>query len=212
MLSLPLCVTSQTSRDPPAASPRWFRARPSTTQPGLESRWCCRAFLPSFSSFLFFLPFLPSFSSFFLHLCTHMHMILLTYRVCASTPKGFEPLRAEPNGFLIHLLNHSDTVSSAASLQSAPEPSPMLHIIPQCLLCRRPSLTVDTFLAFSLSQPLSLPPRCASTSSSRGYGATAARLTPDQKVGGSSLSGLILFLPELFLSGFPQPELWPMDF
>ena len=31
----------------------------------------------------------------------------------ASTPKGFEPLRAEPNGFLVHLLSHSDTVSSA---------------------------------------------------------------------------------------------------
>ena len=27
------------------------------------------------------------------------------------TPRGFEPLRAEPNGFLVHLLNHSDTVS-----------------------------------------------------------------------------------------------------
>ena len=30
-----------------------------------------------------------------------------------STPRGFEPLRAEPNGFLVHLLNHSDTVSLA---------------------------------------------------------------------------------------------------
>ena len=28
-----------------------------------------------------------------------------------ATPRGFEPLRAEPNGFLVHLLNHSDTVS-----------------------------------------------------------------------------------------------------
>ena len=28
-----------------------------------------------------------------------------------ATPKGFEPLRAEPNGFLVHLLSHSDTVS-----------------------------------------------------------------------------------------------------
>ena len=28
-----------------------------------------------------------------------------------TTPKGFEPLRAEPNGFLVHLLNHSDKVS-----------------------------------------------------------------------------------------------------
>ena len=28
-----------------------------------------------------------------------------------TTPRGFEPLRAEPNGFLVDLLNHSDTVS-----------------------------------------------------------------------------------------------------
>ena len=34
---------------------------------------------------------------------------------CTSTPKGFEPLRAEPNGFLVHLLSHSDTVSSAGT-------------------------------------------------------------------------------------------------
>ena len=27
------------------------------------------------------------------------------------TARGFEPLRAEPNGFLVHLLNHSDTLS-----------------------------------------------------------------------------------------------------
>ena len=31
------------------------------------------------------------------------------------------------------------------------------------------------------------------TSCSRGYGATAARLTPDQKVGSSNLSGLTYF-------------------
>ena len=36
----------------------------------------------------------------------------------ATTAKGFEPSRAEPNGFLVHLLNHSDTVS----LQSHGEP------------------------------------------------------------------------------------------
>ena len=29
-----------------------------------------------------------------------------------STPVGFEPTRAEPNGFQVHLLNHSDTVSA----------------------------------------------------------------------------------------------------
>ena len=28
-----------------------------------------------------------------------------------ATTKGFEPSRAEPSGFLVHLLNHSDTVS-----------------------------------------------------------------------------------------------------
>ena len=28
-----------------------------------------------------------------------------------TTPAGFEPARAEPNGFLVHLLNHSDTLS-----------------------------------------------------------------------------------------------------
>ena len=31
--------------------------------------------------------------------------------VCKSTPRGFEHLRAEPNGFLVHLLSRSDTVS-----------------------------------------------------------------------------------------------------
>ena len=72
----------------------------------------------------------------------------------------------------------------------------------------------------SLSQPLSPAGRCACSSSSRGYGATAARLTPDQEVGSSSLSGLIFFLsphPVLAVaffacltaraSGLPQPEL-----
>ena len=42
----------------------------------------------------------------------------------ASTPKGFEPLRAEPNGFLVHLLSHSDTVfcrRSALAPNALPE-------------------------------------------------------------------------------------------
>ena len=30
---------------------------------------------------------------------------------CKTTPRGFEPLRAEPNGFLVHHLNHSVTLS-----------------------------------------------------------------------------------------------------
>ena len=33
------------------------------------------------------------------------------------TARGFEPLRAEPNGFLVHLLNHSDTLSLEAHNQ-----------------------------------------------------------------------------------------------
>ena len=32
-----------------------------------------------------------------------------------ATPRGFEPLQAEPNGFLVHLLDHSDTVSIVAT-------------------------------------------------------------------------------------------------
>ena len=36
-------------------------------------------------------------------------------RSIKTTPKGFEPSRAEPSGFLVHLLNHSDTVSRKAS-------------------------------------------------------------------------------------------------
>ena len=34
-----------------------------------------------------------------------------TNRSCKSTARGFEPLRAEPNGFLVHHLSHSVTLS-----------------------------------------------------------------------------------------------------
>ena len=34
-----------------------------------------------------------------------------SWRACESTTRGFEPLRAEPNGFLIHHLSHSVTLS-----------------------------------------------------------------------------------------------------
>ena len=33
-----------------------------------------------------------------------------------TTPRGFEPLRAEPIGFLVQLLNHSDTVSAISKV------------------------------------------------------------------------------------------------
>ena len=35
-----------------------------------------------------------------------------------ATARGFEPLRAEPNGFRVHLLNRSDTVSLMSGLKS----------------------------------------------------------------------------------------------
>ena len=34
-----------------------------------------------------------------------------------ATTKGFEPSRAEPNGFRVHFLNHSDTLSWAVLCQ-----------------------------------------------------------------------------------------------
>ena len=37
---------------------------------------------------------------------------------CKATPRGLEPLRAEPNGFRVHLLNRSDTVSLTVWLAS----------------------------------------------------------------------------------------------
>jgi hypothetical protein len=37
------------------------------------------------------------------------------YDNAAPTARGFEPLRAEPNGFLVHHLNHSVTLSLASS-------------------------------------------------------------------------------------------------
>ena len=43
-----------------------------------------------------------------------------------ATPRGFEPLRAEPNGFLVHLLNHSDTVSLVRSLDITS--CPTMHV------------------------------------------------------------------------------------
>jgi hypothetical protein len=36
-----------------------------------------------------------------------------------STTRGFEPLRAEPNGFLVHHLNHSVTLSLQVSGRNA---------------------------------------------------------------------------------------------
>ncbi len=39
----------------------------------------------------------------------------------AMTAAGFEPTRAEPNGFLVRLLNHSDTLPSLEQYHELPD-------------------------------------------------------------------------------------------
>ena len=41
----------------------------------------------------------------------HYNVLERSVNSFQTTPEGFEPSRAKPNGFLVHLLNHSDTVS-----------------------------------------------------------------------------------------------------
>ena len=45
-----------------------------------------------------------------------------------ATTKGFEPSRAEPNGFRVHLLNHSDTLSCRRVEQNS-------YVFPCCQCC-----------------------------------------------------------------------------
>ena len=56
--------------------------------------------------------------------------------VSKPTPRGFEPLRAEPNGFRVHLLSHSDTVSMGRTQKSRSMQMQHMH--------RRPKLRGDT--------------------------------------------------------------------
>ena len=44
------------------------------------------------------------------------HFYIKTTHGGESTARGFEPLRAEPNGFLVHHLSHSVTLSLRAEL------------------------------------------------------------------------------------------------
>ena len=41
-----------------------------------------------------------------------------------ATARGFEPLRAEPNGFRVHLLNRSDTLSWSKDAEFKPQGKP----------------------------------------------------------------------------------------
>ena len=53
-----------------------------------------------------------------LHSARRWHHCILTPKgvLVKSTARGFEPLRAEPNGFRVHLLNRSATLSWARAL------------------------------------------------------------------------------------------------
>ena len=43
-----------------------------------------------------------------------MQVVNVMMKHTKTTARGFEPLRAEPNGFLVHHLNHSVTLSLAS--------------------------------------------------------------------------------------------------
>ena len=86
-----------------------------------------------------------------------------------ATATGFEPARAEPIGFQVQLLNLSDTLS----------------VEPTRMRCRGVSPCKSDF-----SDACGLRATYTSLAVKRGYGATVARLTPDQTVGRSNRSGL----------------------
>ena len=95
------------------------RARVPVVGPSSFPSLASFLFFPFFS-FLFFLSFLLSFLP--SPLCSDCTRSYVFYPqlppssfpiLLQSTPRRFEPLRAEPNGFRVHLLSRSDTVSSA---------------------------------------------------------------------------------------------------
>ena len=66
--------------------------------------------------------------------------------VTMSTARGFEPLRAEPNGFRVHLLNRSDTLSCTAVLQRIGVPPRVEGRIVKCgLTCALALIRADCF-------------------------------------------------------------------
>ena len=50
------------------------------------------------------------------------------WRESHTTPRGFEPLRAEPNGFRVHLLSRSDTVSCWTMIWTRPHGEVVNHV------------------------------------------------------------------------------------
>ena len=59
-----------------------------------------------------------------------------------ATPRGFEPLRAEPNGFRVHLLNRSDTLSLRIIASNQQQKKKSFHCAPR--EARTPDLEVNS--------------------------------------------------------------------
>jgi hypothetical protein len=91
-------------------SPRCRFASTEHPPPSPQARRCCE---PAQRLFALFLPPRPaSLANQVWHLGPSKAWALRGgCRRRARTARGFEPLRAEPNGFLVHLLNHSDALS-----------------------------------------------------------------------------------------------------
>ena len=115
---------------------------------------------------------------------------------CRKVPRGFEPRSLDSESRVLAVTPQDQLSSTRSSFPS------LLGRCTRLFLCCASCLVCLT----------SLPPTLAvvsllSTSYHRGYGATVARLTPDQKVGSSNLSGLILHDPSLpicLLTLFPS--------
>ena len=119
-----------------------------------------------------------------------------------ATPVGFEPTRGDPIGLAGRRLSHSAKVSTGIGSVPSHLPlatcerwgSPTSHRPgPQG---GRPEgqLAFARQIAWAGGSPAFLEEQPITQSwayAHRGYGATAARLTPDQKVGSSNLSALI---------------------
>ena len=68
--------------------------------------------------------------------CACSNVVIVAWQ--QTTPRGFEPLRAEPNGFLVHHLSHSVTVSMYQTILGWIGPvTPGL--VPQSDLCAGPT-------------------------------------------------------------------------
>ena len=86
--------------------PRWFRARPSPTRPGLESWWWGPSSFPSFSPS--FLPPLRSHAHVPAHTYMHLHQHRRDSSPCGQSPVAFQPISPRPlrhGVFLMHLCN-----------------------------------------------------------------------------------------------------------